>query len=304
MTKVGWIDDERFELHDQGNGHPESSNRVRAIRAAIKRSGLASRIIGVSAREAKREELLLVHDADYIHHVENTCLSNESSILGPDVRICHGSWQAALLAAGAAMEAVRAVLEGQVNRIFCNLRPPGHHATHNQAMGFCIFNNAALAAQSAIEMGGLKRVAILDWDVHHGNGTQDLFWDEPRVLYTSLHQHPFYPGTGAPRQRPNLLNVALSAGSGDEACLRAFHQQVLPSIRLFDPQLLLISCGFDAHRQDPLGELNFTEAAYSAMTRHACQLGEGRVVSLLEGGYHLEAVAACAVAHVAALFEE
>jgi acetoin utilization deacetylase AcuC-like enzyme len=170
-------------------------------------------------------------------------------------------------------------------------------------MGFCIFNNVALAARWAMEKGALKRVAILDWDVHHGNGSQDIFWDEPRAFYASMHQHPFYPGTGAPRQRPNLLNVALEAGAGDTRALSVFKEKLFPALKAFDPELLLISCGFDAHAGDPLGQLEFSDSLYAELTHQACSLGSGRVVSVLEGGYNLEAIASAACAHVQALLE-
>jgi acetoin utilization deacetylase AcuC-like enzyme len=301
--KIGIIDDARFELHEQEPGHPESPARVAAIRDAL--AGLRGQLTAIPARQAKRDELLMVHGAEYIGFVEETCLDREPAVLGPDVVVCRGSWMAALLAAGSAIEAVQWVLQGKGRRAFGNLRPPGHHASKDQAMGFCIFNNIALAAKWALIHGGLKRVAVIDWDVHHGNGTQDLFWDEPRVFYASMHQHPFYPGTGAARKKENLLSLPLAQGSGDEAYLRAFGETLVPALDAFKPELVLISCGFDAHQRDPLGGMALTERGYAEMTRMTVELAErhaeGRIVSLLEGGYDLRAIAESALAHVRAM---
>lgn len=303
MIQVGLVDDPRFELHDQGEGHPESPGRVRAIREALKREGLTAKATAILAREATREELLMVHTPEYVSFAEESCLDAEQTVLGPDVVVCGGSWKAALLAAGSAIEATQWVLGGEGRRAFCNLRPPGHHALPDQAMGFCIFNNIALAAKWALQKGELKRVAILDWDVHHGNGTQEIFWDESAVFYASLHQHPFYPGTGAAKKRANLLSIPMTMMSGDADWLKKFKEEVIPAAQDFKPELVLISCGFDAHQEDPLGGMMISEQGFAEMTRLACSLAGGRVVSMLEGGYNLEAIAASACAHVSALLE-
>ncbi len=301
---VGLVDDPRFELHEQGAGHPESPARVRAIRQALRSSGL--KLVPIPAREATRAELGLVHAPEYVHFVEECCLDKEPAVLGRDVVVCRGSWKSALLAAGSAIRATQEVLSGRLNSAFCNLRPPGHHALADEAMGFCIFNNVALAAKWALEHGGLKKVAIVDWDVHHGNGTEAAVQGDQRLLYASLHMYGpprLYPGTGA-RSHGNALNLPLPPSTGPAEHLRLFHGEVMPALRGFKPELILISCGFDAHKDDPLGALSLETEHYGEMTRALLEPSLcGRIVSVLEGGYNLEAIAAGAVAHVEALVD-
>jgi acetoin utilization deacetylase AcuC-like enzyme len=302
--KVGWIDDPRFELHEQEAGHPESPARVRAIRDAVAQAGL--KLVHLAARKATREELLWVHAPEYIDFAEECCLDPEGAVLGPDVRVQRGSWEAALLAAGSAVEACRTILDGGVERAFGNLRPPGHHALRDGAMGFCIFNNVALAAKAALEEAGLARVAIVDWDVHHGNGTQDCFLGDPRVLYCSMHQFPFYPGTGSQSQA-NAFNLPLPMGCSSERYLQVFRESLLPRLDYFRPELILISCGFDGHKDDALGQLSLDASTYAEMTSllSDCSLrhSQGRILSLLEGGYTLPAIAHSAVAHIRELLK-
>jgi len=228
--------------------------------------------------------------------------------LDPDTAMSTGSLEAALRAAGAACAAVDAVCTTDARRAFCAIRPPGHHATQDRAMGFCLFNNVALAAHHALARHGLARVAIVDFDVHHGNGTQDIFWDDARVLYASTHQWPLYPGTGREdeRGRGNIVNAPLRPGAGSAEFRRACEQRVLPALEAFRPELVLISAGFDAHHLDPLANLNFAGADYGWITRALVDLAErhaqGRVVSMLEGGYSLTALAESTTEHCRALF--
>lgn len=314
MIKVGFIDDVRFEEYIQDEGHPESPARVRAIRGALRAAGLAEKMELIPAREATREELLLVHGPDYLRQVEETCLGITPAVLGPDVIVNEGSLLAARLAAGSSIEAVAWALKGGQRRVFCNLRPPGHHALRDEAMGFCIFNNVALAARWALEKGGLERVAIVDWDVHHGNGTQEIFWNEPRVFYSSFHQFPFYPATGAghhiggPEALETKLNLPMPAGAGGKEYLKLLRERLVPALVDFGAELILISCGFDAHKDDPLADIRLDEEAYGEMTKKLVQASKGaakgRIVSVLEGGYALKAIGDSSVAHVKALLEE
>ena len=298
MLEVGLVDDPRFELHEQDPGHPEAPARVQVIREALKGLPLEP----IPAREATHEELLTVHTAEYIRLVEETCLGPTPAVLGPDVVVSGGTWPAARLAAGSAIEATAWVMAEKERRVFCNIRPPGHHALPSQAMGFCIFNNVALAAMAALKAGA-KRVGIVDWDVHHGNGTQEIFWEHASVFYASMHNHPFYPGTGR-ATRGRVINLPLSPGTSADRQVAAFRAEILPALEAFQPDLIFVSCGFDAHKADPLGQLRLEAGDYAAMTRDLLLLAPAGLVSLLEGGYDLKAIAESAQAHVKALLEE
>lgn len=300
--RVAWIDDPGFESHLQDASHPESPERVRVIREALSRHGLTKAILRLEPRKAEIQELELVHDRDYILEMEARC-KQAPAYLGEDVVANRGTWSAALLAAGSALAGAQAIVQGRVDRVFVNARPPGHHARRSEAMGFCIFNNVALAARWASTQGDVKRVAILDWDVHHGNGSQEIFWDDPKVFYASMQQHPHYPGSGFSRRRSNSISVALEAGSGDERCLEVFERELMPALEAYEPELLLISCGFDALEADPLGGLSWSPGVYGELTRRCLNLGGGRILSLLEGGYALPQIGLAAVQHVLALLE-
>jgi acetoin utilization deacetylase AcuC-like enzyme len=290
--------------HDPGRGHPESPERLAAVIEALRHA--YPRAAWSEAPAATRAQLGRVHDDAMIASVLDAPIHGLQR-LDADTAMCEQSPEAALRAAGAAIAAVDALIAGLSQRAFCATRPPGHHATQDTAMGFCLFNNVAVAAAHALEHQGLTRVAIADFDVHHGNGTQDIFAADPRVLYLSSHQSPLYPGTGAAAEHGvgNIVNAPLPPRSGSGAFRAAWTHQLLPAIDAFRPQLLLISAGFDAHRLDPLADLNLEADDYAWITHELCALADrhaqGRVVSLLEGGYSLTALRECSVAHVQAL---
>ena len=295
--------------HDNGPDHPESPARLTAILRALDHDRFAA-LDRVEAPRASREQLLRVHSAAHVERVLAAVPEGELQRLDADTVLSSGSAEAALRAAGATVAAVDAVLaHGQVRRAFCAVRPPGHHATREQAMGFCLFNNVAVAAAHALAAHGLKRVAIADFDVHHGNGTQDIFWREPRVQFLSSHQMPLYPDSGLPSERGvgNIVNRPLSAGDGPYIFRELWEGDLLPRLRAFKPQLVLVSAGFDAHERDPLADLCLGSEDYAWITAKlvdvANHCADGRLVSTLEGGYDLAALAASVAAHVEALLE-
>jgi acetoin utilization deacetylase AcuC-like enzyme len=262
------------ERHPTG-GHPERQERLRVLHDAYPDF--------VQARPATVAEIQAVHEPDYVEAVRVVSASGQPTLLDADTICTETSYDAALLAAGAAIQAVE--LGG-----FALARPPGHHALPGRAMGFCLFNNVAVAARFAQRELGVGRVAILDWDVHHGNGTQDVFWNDETVFFASLHQWPFYPGSGGPGEgNATTLNVPLTAGSGDDVVLEAFTEVVLPALLGFEPELLLVSAGFDAAASDPIGELELTAEGFAALTAHALTVTE-RVAFVLEGGYDVQAL--------------
>jgi acetoin utilization deacetylase AcuC-like enzyme len=293
--------------HDTGPGHPEAPARLAAVWRALDHDRYAM-LDRVEAPRATREQLLRVHSAAHIDRV----LAPVTAIqyLDDDTVLSPGSAEAALRAAGAVVAAVDAVCgDSHPQRAFCAVRPPGHHATRDAAMGFCLFNNVAVGAAHALHAYGLKRVAIADFDVHHGNGTQDIFWREPRVVFASSHEMPLYPFSGSPAERGagNILNRPLSAGDGSYLFRELWEGDLLPRLRAFKPQLLLVSAGFDAHARDPLANLCLGSEDYAWITARLVELARqhasGRLVSTLEGGYDPAALAASVVAHVEALLD-
>ncbi len=259
---------------------------------------------------AERSELLRTHPEAHVAAVEAAIPSEGSVALDADTHVMAGSLTAALRGVGAVVAAVDAVMAGEVGNAFCAIRPPGHHAEKATPMGFCLFGNVSIAAKRALDHHGLERVAIVDFDVHHGNGTQDLLWDEERVLFCSTHQMPLYPGSGEAREtgaHGNIINAPLPPGANGAAFRKVMEQQILPALEEFQPELVLISAGFDAHRDDPLAQLEFGIEDFVWVTEKLCDLAErqagGRVVSTLEGGYDLEALAASTAAHVKVLME-
>jgi len=290
--------------HETPKGHPECPERLTAIRAAFDASELSPPRI--EPRAASRADLLRIHTEQHIETTHATCLA-AAPYDDPDTYMVPGSWDAALLAAGGAIEGCKAVIAGTAKSVFSAMRPPGHHAEADRAMGFCLFNNVAIAARWLQTEAGVKRVAILDWDVHHGNGTQHSFYNDPSVYYISLHQFPHYPGTGRADERgahSTTLNLPMAADTPAEIWLKAIQSRVVPELERFDPGFFLISCGFDAHEADPLGDQNLKTEDYAHMTRMVKHLAGGRIVSLLEGGYNLRALGESAVAHFRALDED
>jgi acetoin utilization deacetylase AcuC-like enzyme len=306
--RVALYDDPLFREHDSGFGHPERPERLDALRRGVREAGLEQRLGLLAPRPATGAELLRVHTEEHVAHVAAT--RGRTVRFDPDTQAGPKSYEAALAAAGAVIDAIDRVLDGELDRAFCAVRPPGHHATADRAMGFCLFNNVAAAAAHAIHRG-LKRVAIVDIDVHHGNGTQDIFWEDPRVLYVSSHAYPFYPGTGALDEtgegagRGFTVNLPFPGGMGDGEYARVYGEIVEPIGKAFDPELVLVSCGFDAHRADPLAPMDLTAAGYAHLM--AVCLGvaggaaEGKVVVALEGGYLLEGIARAGAAVVSVL---
>lgn len=295
--------------HTMGSGHPESPARLDAIANQLQANGLDAVLSMQEAPEATREQLERAHDADYVRELlrimAETRQSGKSVALDPDTVCSPATGQAALLAAGAAVAATDAVIGGRVSNAFCAVRPPGHHATRNQAMGFSFFNNVAIGALHALEQHGLERVAIVDFDVHHGNGTEDIIAGDARVLMVSTFQHPLYPGSGITPKGPNMANVPLAPHSGGAEVRAAIEQQWIPRLEAFRPQMLFISAGFDAHRDDPLAQMNLVEADYAWITERMKHVADayarGRIVSCLEGGYALNALAHSVSAHVKVL---
>lgn len=287
--------------HDTGPGHPECRARLEVILKALQDPRFAT-LEWRTAPVASREQLALVHTAGYIDTVRAAIPDVGLAWMDPDTIVSPASWEAALAASGAVCAAVEAVVTGEVDNAFCAIRPPGHHAEPERAMGFCLFNNVAIAARHALERFHLARVAIVDFDVHHGNGTQRAFENEPRVLYASTHQFPLYPGTGRAEETGigNLVNVPLPPGTDSKRFRAAVTQRILPALETFRPQLLLVSAGFDAHAKDPLASLLLEEDDFAWISARLLEFCVP-LVSSLEGGYHLAALAASVAAHVETL---
>ena len=290
-------------------GHPERVERLEEINEALSAPEFDS-LTRIAAPMAAEASLLLGHPQLYIDAVRRQIPESGRQALDPDTWASPGSWDAALKGVGGCLAAVDAVLEGRARNAFVATRPPGHHAEKVRAMGFCLFSNVAIAARHALEVHGLSRVAVVDFDVHHGNGTQDVLWDEPRALFISSHQMPLYPGSGAASERggsDNVLNLPLAPATGGSVMRAAYEGRVFPRLRAWQPELILVSAGFDAHVDDPLANLMWTEEDFAWITRGLCDLADemcgGRVVSTLEGGYDLAALAASVAVHVTELKE-
>ncbi|MGI3185843.1 histone deacetylase family protein [Nioella aestuarii] len=296
-------------LHQMPPGHPEQIARLEHVNRALSAPEFAAldRRPSPMATEA---DLLLAHPAAHVDAIRDVAPATGYVALDPDTSMSPGTWEAALRGVGGCLAAVDAVFAGEAKNAFVATRPPGHHAEKTRPMGFCLFGNVAIAAKHALERHGLERVAIVDFDVHHGNGTQDLLWDEPRTLFISSHQMPLYPGTGAAHERGahgNVINAPLSPGTDGATMRSVYSSRLLQRVREFEPQLLLISAGFDAHEDDPLANLNWTTEDFAWITRELCTVADetcgGKLVSSLEGGYNLDALAASVAAHVSELMD-
>ena len=313
MGRVGIVTHPAYLEHDMGRSHPESPERLRAIVARLESTGTMSQLTRIAPRTAEKEWITRIHDPAYVQRLEDRAPSTGYASLDLDTSLSPGSLPAAHLAAGGVLAAVDAVMAGQVDQVFCAVRPPGHHAEANRAMGFCLYNNVAVAARYIQERHGLARVLIVDWDVHHGNGTQHAFEDDPSVLFFSTHQYPHYPGTGAETERGRgrgegaTINVPLYGGQGTDEYREIFHKVLVPAAAAFQPEFVLISAGFDAHRDDPLASMGITDEGYGELTRIVGSIAQthcgGRIVACLEGGYALRALAASVEQHILALMD-
>jgi acetoin utilization deacetylase AcuC-like enzyme len=300
MTKTIVIKDRRYIDHVTSAGHPESPRRLEAIYKKIEDNDIRDKFEEVEPREATKEEISFNHSIEYIEKIEKTAGKNFVS-LDPDTNTSAGSWQAAILAAGAVLTGIDMIIEGKADNGFALVRPPGHHAEASRAMGFCLFNNIAIGAHYLLKKHGLERVLIVDWDIHHGNGTQNSFYDSPEVLYFSTHQFPYYPGTGSSGEtgvkegKGFTVNVPLSGGQGDEDYVKIFNEILLPAAQEYKPQFILVSAGYDIYHLDPLGTMNVTPNGFNLMTGILKSLAEkqcqGKILFSLEGGYHVEGTA-------------
>ncbi len=287
-------------------GHPERPDRLRSVLAALAEDEFDA-LVRVDAPPASVEQLALVHPLAHVEAVLNRMSDDERRQFDPDTAVAPGTRDAVLRAAGAVPAAVDKVMSGEVRNAFCAVRPPGHHAEPERVMGFCFFNNAAVGALHARKRHGLRRIAVIDFDVHHGNGTQAAFWRDPDLFYGSTHQAPFYPGTGRSDERGqgNIVNAPLAANTSSEEFRLAVTDRILPALERFKPELMLLSAGFDAHADDPLAQLSLTEDDFEWVTDRLCALArtacQDRIISVMEGGYNLKALAASASAHVRGL---
>jgi acetoin utilization deacetylase AcuC-like enzyme len=302
-----------YKEHQTGRSHPERPERMDAVVHALERDGAIKDALRIPVRSATEDELALCHTRPYIEIAKRDVASGSRDLSTGDTQISPQSFDVALKAAGGLLNAVDAVVERKAANAFCAVRPPGHHATPDRGMGFCLFNNVAIAARYAQKKHGIARVAIVDWDVHHGNGTQDIFYSDGSVFYFSTHQSPWYPGTGAANEtgegkgERSTLNCPFPSGSGAKEVLGAFQSKLIPAMRAFKPELVLLSAGFDSRLGDPLGQFTLSDADFADLTTLmldvAHQYAGGRLVSVLEGGYSLTGLAAASAAHVRALAE-
>ncbi|MZH46566.1 MAG: histone deacetylase [Nitrospinae bacterium] len=309
MNKTGYASDPFYLLHET-EPHPENPGRLTAIQNRLESSEFYNNLIPIQPRKATPEEIAMVHDSGYVASVEKNC-ANEVRNLDADTVISTNSYEAALLSAGAGLTAIDKLVDGSIQNAFCAVRPPGHHAEQDHAMGFCLFNNVGIAARYAQSKKGLGKVFIFDWDVHHGNGTQHSFYNDASVYYSSTHQYPFYPGTGAEGETGTsdglgaTLNLPMDAFSEDDDYLSAIEHKLIPEIQRYKPDLIIISAGFDAHRNDPLAQIQLTTDCFGEMTKllmnAAKDVCDGRVLSMLEGGYDYDALSNSVRLHIQTL---
>ena len=298
-------------LHNTGPGHPERRERLETMVAHLMTTDLWQKLDHARPEEAKIDDLTLAHAKHYVEWVQKSIAEGETLLDEGDTRVCRESWRAALLGVGSVLQGVEVACGKEKRNVFCAVRPPGHHAMTSRAMGFCLFNNIAIGARTAQKKHGVERVAIVDWDVHHGNGTQEIFWHDPTVLYVSLHQYPLWPGTGSASEVGEgpgtgfTVNCPMAPGSGEKEYSAAFRDTIIPALKKFGPQLLMISAGFDAHKSDPLANINLDSTTFAMLTRMlrdavATSTTCG-VVSVLEGGYDMHALAESVEQHVSQL---
>lgn len=313
MGRTGFVYHPAYLEHDMGPGHPESPQRLRAIVDRLKTTGMLARLTNIEPVSASDEWITQIHSPAYVERLKAYAPDRGRVSLDADTSMSPGSLTAAYLAAGGALAASDAIMAGTVDHAFCAVRPPGHHAEAGRAMGFCLFNNVAVAARYLQRKHGVRRVLIVDWDVHHGNGTQHSFDDDATILFFSTHQFPHYPGTGRETERGTgqaygmTINVPLSSGEGDREYQEIFERVLVPAADVFKPEFIIVSAGFDAHRDDPLASMGLTENGYAKLTdivagiakRHA----RGRLLSSLEGGYNLTALAVSVERHLLALLD-
>ena len=316
MSKTGFYTSDRCHLHEMGEGHPECPQRLDAIADRLLISGLEVALEAREAPMAREQDLLLAHDPQLIEELkrhsqslkQDTPLNSGPYVhIDPDTSMNPSTWDAALSAVGAALAATDAVMDGDLTTAFCSIRPPGHHATRTQAMGFCFFNNIAIAVKHALDVRGLSRVAVVDFDVHHGNGTEDILAGDDRVLMVSFFQHPFYPYTRLSPQPNNMHHIPLTAYTKGEEVKRVVQEQWLPKLEAHRPEMIFISAGFDAHRDDEMGQMLLKESDYAWITQKvvngAQKYAKGRIVSCLEGGYDLRSLGTSVEAHLRVLVD-
>lgn len=313
MGRTGFVYHPQYLEHDMGAGHPESPDRLRAIMRRLEHTGVLSRLVRINPAPASDEWITQVHAASYVETLKRRTPTSGRVSLDADTSMSAGSLAAAYLAAGGALAAADAIVAGSVEHAFCALRPPGHHAERDRAMGFCLFNNVAIAARYLQRRHAIARVLIVDWDVHHGNGTQHTFNNDPTVLFFSTHQYPYYPGTGRATETGEgqgagaTINVPMDAGEGDDTYREVFQKVLMPAADAFQPDFVIVSAGFDAHKDDPLAGMGVTEEGYADLTRMVLSIARrhsrGRLLSCLEGGYHLQALSASVERHLLTLLD-
>ena len=313
MATVGLVYHPDYLKHTTGPMHPERPERLTAIMSLLENKGLVNTLKAIEPKPAPESWITSVHSSQHLASLRATGAQadDELAYVDGDTPMSRDSLRVAFLAVGGVLAGVDAVMSGQVRSVFCALRPPGHHAEPSRAMGFCLFNNVAIGARYIQRHHGLKKVLIIDWDVHHGNGTQEAFYKDPSVLFFSTHQYPFYPGTGGSSEQGlgaglgSTINVPMRAGSGDDDYIEAFNSRLVPAAQAFQPDAVMISAGFDAHRNDPLASMRLTEEGYAELSRIVKRLADdyssGRIISCLEGGYHLESMALSVYRHIQVL---
>lgn len=311
MMSTGLLYDERYLVHYAGPNHPESPGRLKVSISHLEKLPIFNKLVRLKPKVPELDWILNIHSIEYIKRVEKSCKSCLPFLDTQDVGICPSSFDIATLAVGGALRLADEIILKRITSGFALLRPPGHHAEYDVAMGFCIFNNIAILARYLQKKHGVEKVLIIDFDVHHGNGTQNAFYTDPSVFYISLHQYPFYPGTGSydetgeGKGKGATLNCPMAAGSDNKDYKEAFIKRVIPRAKEFKPEIILISAGFDAHKDDPLANINLTTECFRWMTEQikdvACEYSGGRIISLLEGGYNLQVLPECIETHLLSL---